>query len=160
MIAREDQALQAMDPGCGVRLQTFKRSFEEICAGADPWLPLGNLMHQFFGYYKHLRAELVCEPVEIPQHLSAALFRWAVFCAASVEYLCGLYDLACPAWALAAHFALDEPWYCAIGADLPQVQAKLRQTTPDPFKRRNVFCGERVYHNKYEYTGRRTHRTA
>lgn len=26
----------------GVRLQTFNRSFEEICAGSDPWILLGN----------------------------------------------------------------------------------------------------------------------
>lgn len=138
-----------------VELQTFKKSFEEICAGADPWLPLGNFMHQFFGYHKHLRLELMCEPVELTEHLSPEQFQWAVFCAASVEYLCEEYDLACPAWALDPRFSLEEPWYYALGADLPQVREKLRQTTPEPFRRRNVFCGDRTYRNKYEYTGRR-----
>jgi hypothetical protein len=147
-------------PACGVCLQTLRRSFGEICAGSDPWIPLGNFMHQFFGYYQHLRAELVREPVELPEDLAPALFRWAVFCAASVEYLCGQYDLTCPAWALDPQFALEEPWYDAIGADLPRVQTQLRQRTPEPFGRRNVFCGDRVYRNKYEYAGRRSRRTA
>jgi hypothetical protein len=164
MSIREESsaALQVLDPpqACGVPLQTCRRSFEEICAGSDPWLPLGNFMHQFFGYYKHLRAQLMCEPVEVPAQLSLSLFRWAVFCAASVEYLCEQYDLPCPQWAQDPQFFLEEPWYYAIGADLPRVQEKLRQTTPEPFKRRNVFFGDRVYRNKYEYEGRQRRRTA
>jgi len=162
-IAEESTTLlQVLDPpqASGVQLQTCRRSFEDICAGSDPWLPLGNFMHQFFGYYKHLRPQLVCEPIEVPARLSLPLFRWAVFCAASVEYLCEQYELACPQWALDAQFSLEEPWYYAIGADLPRVQEKLRQTTPGAFARRNVFCGDRVYHNKYEYAGRRSRRTA
>ncbi len=162
MITQEEQliTLEVIDTAqaCDVRLQTFKRSFEEICAGADPWLPLGNFMHQFFGYYKHLRVELVREPVELPENPSLEQVRWAVFCAASVEYLCEQYGLACPEWALNPQFSLAEPWYYAIGADLPHVREKLRQTTPEPFKRRNIFCGDRTYRNKYEHEGRRSRR--
>ena len=141
-----------------VHLQTFKRSFEEICAGSDPWIPLGNFMHQFFGYYKHLRSELVRESIEVSDNVSPEQFQWAVFCAASVEYLCGQYNIACPEWALNSQFSLEEPWYYAIGADLQQVREKLRQTTPEPFRRRNIFCGDRTYRNKYEYEGRQGRR--
>ena len=28
-----------------VRLQTFRRTFKEICAGESPWIPLGKLQH-------------------------------------------------------------------------------------------------------------------
>lgn len=137
-----------------VPLQTFQRAFEQICTGEDPWIALGNFMHQFFGQYKHRREELVRDPIEVPEQVSPGLFRWAVFCAASVDYLCHIYDLSTPAWALDDRYRLAEPWYYGIGADLPQVQEKLRQTTPEAFSRRNVFCGDRTYRNKYEHQGR------
>ncbi|HLZ64037.1 MAG TPA: hypothetical protein VKR06_44480 [Ktedonosporobacter sp.] len=141
-----------------VPLQTFRRSYAQILTGEDPWLPLGNFMHQFFGSYKHLRSELVGEPIEIPENLSPEAFQWAVFCAASVEYLCKKYDIPCPLWALNPRYNLDEPWYYAINADLPQVQERLRQTTPEEFARRNIFCGDRTYRNKYEHQGRQGRR--
>lgn len=103
-------------------LQTFARSYAQILAGDDPWLPLGNLMHQFFGSYKHLRAELVADPIQVPEDITPTQFRWAVFCVASVEYLCRVYELPCSAWALDLRFFLTEPWYLGIGADLPKVQ--------------------------------------
>src|SRR2546421_12638447 len=97
-----------------VPLQTFRRSYAHILTGEDPWLPLGNFMHQFFGYYKHLRFELLCEPIEVPEHPSPEQLQWAVFCAASVEYLCKKYDIPCPEWALNPLYALEDPWYYAL----------------------------------------------
>ena len=138
-----------------VHLQTFKRSYAEICTGEAPWIPLGKFMHQFFGSFSHLRPDLMEQSIEVPENCSLEQFQWAVFCAASIEYLCEKYDLLCPEWALNPRYSLETPWYYAIGADLPQVQEKLRQTTPAPFTRRNIFCGNRVFNNKYEYKGRR-----
>ena len=140
-----------------VPLQTFKRSFEKICAGVNPWLPLGNFMHQFFGEYQHLQQELVREPIELPaETLSQDILRWAVFCAASVEYLCHKYDLSCPEWAMNPRYVLNEPWYYAPKGDNPVVQEDLRKTTPKEFTNRNIFCGDRTYRNKYEFHGRKT----
>ena len=141
-----------------VPLQTFRRSYAQILSGEDPWIPLGNFMHQFFGYYKHLRPELMSEPIEVPENLSPEQFQWAVFCAASVEYLCKKYDILCPQWILDPLFSLEYPWYYALGAELPQVQEKLRQTTPEEFAKRNIFCGNRTYRNKYEHEGRQGRR--
>jgi len=158
MMTREEAAtLERNNPVSNnrVRLQTFRRSFEQICQGEDPWLPLGNFMHQFFGYYKHLRPEMVCEPIEVPEDCSPEQFQWAVFCAASVEHLCKKYEIPSPAWALQPLYILEQPWYYDINADLPEVQEDLRQTTPEEFSRRNIFCGNRVFNNKYEYKGRR-----
>ena len=144
-IAREDR----------VPLQTVRRSFEQICAGEEPWIALGNFLHQFFGHYKHRREELVCDPLEVLEQHSIEQFRWAVFCAASVEHLCARYVLPCPGWALHPCYTLEEPWYHGIGADLPQVQEELRTTTPEEFSRRNIFCGDRTFRTKYEHEGRR-----
>lgn len=142
--------------GPRVRLWTFQRVYAEILAGEqNAWLPLGDMMHQFFGAYKHLRAELVTDPLSVPEDVSPEQFRWAVFCAASVEYLCRKYDLPVPGWSLDKRYTLVEPWYLdQIGSDFPDVQEELREETPEEFARRNVFCGEEPYRNKYEYQGR------
>lgn len=164
MIPQEKQgaALESTDTEkiAHVRLQTIRRSFEEICSGEAPWIPLGKFMHQFFGSLSHLRPQLVADPLEVPENCSPEQFRWAVFCAASVEYLCKKYSILCPEWALDSRYVLASPWYYAIGADLPHVQEKLRQTTPEPFVTRNIFCGDRVFNNKYEYQGRQGRKTA
>src|SRR5258708_1076858 len=89
-----------LDRVAGMRLQTVRRSYAQILAGDEPWYPLGNFMHQFFGAYKHFRADLVHDAIEVPEELSVDQWRWAVFCAASVDYLCQKYDLPVPAWSL------------------------------------------------------------
>jgi len=142
-------------PVVRVPFQTFARSFAQICAGEDPWIPLGKMMHQFFGAYRMFRAELMRDPIHVPADISADLFRWAVFCAASVEYLSHIYTLECPAWAMEDHYHLSEPWYYHLVADLDEVQQELRETTPEEFARRNVYIGADPYRNKYEKKRRR-----
>jgi hypothetical protein len=139
-----------------VRLWTFQRAYAEILAGEEnAWLPLGNMMHQFFGAYKHLRAELVADPILVPEDVTDDQFRWAVWCAASVEYLCVKYDIPVPAWSLDDRYKLVEPWYYdEFAGDLPEVQEELRAETPEEFARRNMFCEANPYRNKYEYQGR------
>ena len=146
----------ARDEVSQVPLQTFQRSFEQICAGEEPWHPLGNFMHQFFGQYTLRRADLMRDPISLPEHLTHQQLQWAVFCAASVEYLSHKYNLSCPAWAMNPLYTLDTPWYDDPDGDDLEVQEDLRQTTPESFTRRNIFCGDRVYLNKYEYRGRKT----
>ncbi|GHO49616.1 hypothetical protein [Ktedonospora formicarum] len=132
------------------QLQTMNVSYKEIRAGEDPWIPLGNFMNDFFGNYPERREELVREPLEEPVEMTPDLWRWTVFCAASVEYLCQKYDLPCPAWAMNPLYTLDEPWYYSLGSHKESVRERLRQQTPPAFTRRNIFCGSRMFVNKYE----------
>jgi hypothetical protein len=134
-----------------VPLHTFARVYARLLAGEDVWLPLGNMMHQFFGMYRERRAELVADPIGVPEDVSAEHWRWAVFCAASVDYLCRISGLPCPLWAQEERYQLADPWFLGIGSHLPARQERLRQITPTEFARRNVFCGDRVYWNKYEH---------
>jgi hypothetical protein len=149
MRTQDDQTVR------GVRLQTFKRAFSQIVAGEEPWIALGNFMHQFFGAYRDYRAELLREEIEVPDELSVEQWRWAVYIAASVEYLGQRYGLEIPAWAMAEHYRLAEPWYDDLCADLAEVQQELREETPEEFARRNVFCGADPWANKYEKSRRR-----
>lgn len=139
----------------GVRLATFRRCYSAILARDEPWLGLGNMMHQWFGRYQDYRAELVREPLDMPKDVTPDQFRWACWCAASVEYLCHRAGLACPDWALDPTYTLAEPWYYAE-VEGEEEEAELRAETPLAFARRGIYCEAHPYRNKYEYQGRKT----
>jgi hypothetical protein len=133
-------------------LQTMARAYEEICTGEEPWVALGNFINEWFMYAIDRRAELVAEaPVERPNPTPEE-HRWACFIAASVEYLCQEYAVPCPNWVHEHpdHYRLKEPWY-----DTPYLNDEIRiwleETTPEPFKRRNIYCGDRLYEDKREF---------
>jgi hypothetical protein len=140
----------------GVRLQTFKRTFEQILNGDEPWYPLSEFTHQWFGRYQDYRAELVREAIEVPESVSPEQFRWAVWCAASVEYLCKKYGQEVPAWVMDQRYQLLEPWYYDE-IEGPEEEAELREETPEAFAWRNVYCEANPYRNKYEKPYRGDH---
>jgi hypothetical protein len=133
-------------------VQTIAEAFRDICAGQDPWVALGDFSHDFFGNYPELdqRVELVKEPLELPAQPALELQQWAAFCAASVEYLCQMHAVPIPEWVNAPQYTLSEPFYTSPLAYKPRVRERLEQEAPEAFRKRNVFCSERVYANKYE----------
>ena len=131
------------------QLQTMAIAYQEICEDNDPWVALGMFSHDFFGNFVHLRNELVRDPICEPSDATDEQHRWAVFCAASVEYLCYRYGVPCPVW-VHDYPPLASPWYKGLGAHKPHVQQRLREETPAAFAKRNIFCGDRVFANKYE----------
>lgn len=151
MLELDDQAQTVR----GVRLATFRRCYNAICQGEEPWLGLGNMMHQWFGRYQEYRAELVREPIDLPVSPTPEQERWAAWCAASVEFLCERAGLDVPAWALDARYTLAEPWY-VDEVEGEEEEAELREETPPAFARRLIYCESNPYRNKYEYQGRKT----
>ncbi len=147
-----DEQMQTVN---GMRLQTFRRSYDQILEDGDAWFPLGTFMHQWFGRYQDFRLELVREAIEVPESVTDEQWRWAVWCVASVEYLCNRAGLDVPAWALDERYKLAEPWYYdeVLGEE---EEAELREETPAEFARRNIFCEAHPYRNKYEYQSRKT----
>jgi len=133
------------------QLQTMAFSYQEICQGELPWVALGNFMNYWFDYAKDRRTELVATPISLPDPLSDELFRWAVFCAASVEYLCERYGVPCPSWVHNPAYCLSESWFDAPMAHKLQVRERLVQQTPEPFTKRNIYCGNRMFANKWEF---------
>ena len=131
---------------------TMKQVYEEIInQNIDPWIALGNFMNSWYDYHKGKRRMLVKEPPGLPEDPTAEQLRWAVFCAASVEYFCQKYHIPCPKWVSGpAYERLPEAWYDAPHAHLEQVRARLQEESPEPFKRRNIFVSSRIYANKYE----------
>lgn len=132
-------------------IQTMALAYQAICQGERPRVALGNFMNEWFDYAKDQRARLIADPLTLPDAPGINALRWAAFCAASVEWLCGCYGIPCPSWVHNAAYSLPEPWFDSPGAHKPQVHARLLQQAPEPFSRRNVYCGNRIFANKYEF---------
>ena len=135
----------------GTHVQTMAMTYQAICQGERPWVALGNFMNEWFDYAREQRAHLVADPLALPEAPDPHTRRWAAFCAASVEWLCAQYGVPCPSWVSHESYCLAEPWFDSPGAHKLQVRKRLRQQTPEPFTRRNIFCGNRMFANKYEF---------
>lgn len=149
------------------QIQTLARAYAAITAHADPWVALNEFFHEWFDYSRTERDILIAEevlpggppllldvpPGELPTPERERLWRWAVFCAAAADYLCACDGMAPPAWVADPRYTLAEPWYYFDARDplTPEAKAQLAQTTPDPLRRRNVLCSDRVFANKYEF---------
>ncbi len=131
-------------------IETMTWAYDEICAGEDPWTALGNFTNAWYGYAKHMRADLVSEPLTRPKQETEYTHRWAAFCAASVDFLCDRYHVPCPDWVYDPYYILATPWWRTGRADDPSVREDLAKITPTPFARRNIFCTNRLFQNKYE----------
>ena len=125
--------------------QTMKLSFEQICQGEHPWVALGNFRNDWYAYHADERERLVIDP--LPEGFPPEYSNWAAFCAASVRWFCATYEIACPSWVESTQYRLSEPWYLNNPSNLWQY---LRETTFEEFVQHNIFCGNRVYINKYE----------
>src|ERR1700730_10398004 len=141
-------------------LQTMAIAYQEICQGETPWVALGNFINAWFGYATDKRTQLVSDSISLPESLTTHTQRWAAFCAASVEWLCERYNVPCPSWVYNPIFHLLEPWFDSPGAHKPEVRARLIQKTPEPFTSRNIFCGDRMFANKYELAEQHRRRSA
>lgn len=133
-------------------IQTMTRAYQQICAGEEPWIALGNFRNAWYGYAKDIRADLVSVPPVPPEQETEYTLRWRAFCAASVEFLCDRYNVPCPTWVHDPQYVLASPWWHTDHVNSASMRAKLMQMAPDPFARRNIFCSNRLYQNKYELT--------
>ncbi len=129
-------------------LETMRRAYQQMCAGENPWSGLGSFSHAWYGYAKDKRAALVAEPLAEPAQETQYTRNWAAYCAASVEYLCGLYHLPCPTWVQNPRYILSHAW--SGSNTFPAITEQRSKTTPLPFARRNIFCGNGMFRNKYE----------
>lgn len=133
------------------QLQTMAIAYQEICQGEDPWIALGNFMDAWFGHAKDRREDLVADPIFLEDAASVDICRWAAFCAASAEWLSQRYGVDCPEWVHDPRYYLSDSWFY-----YPQEKVRewLMQQTPEPFTRRNIYCGDRMFENKYELAER------
>ena len=135
--------------------QTIKQAYQDIKNGDDPWVAIGDFSHDWYGNYPETaqRIALVSEPITIPAAASVELRQWAAFCASSVEYLCQEAAIAIPSWIYDSSYILstEEAFYTSPLAYKQRVRERLEQEAPEAFRKRNVFCSERIYANKYAH---------
>lgn len=117
----------------------------QIYQGEDPWFALGCFLHDWWRDAADYRQDLIAEPPAPAATLEGR--RWAAFCAAVVEELCSRTGFLCPAWAERQDYFLEQPWF--YYSQMSQ-RDWLYLTTPEPFKRRNIYIGGNVLDNKYE----------
>jgi hypothetical protein len=119
---------------------------ELIYQGEDPWYALGCFLHDWWCHGGEDRRGLITEQPKDPSTPQG--IQWVAFCAAVVEELCLRTDTPFPNWIHSPQYVLSEPWYMSS----PMAQsARLRETSPGPFKRRNIFVDSSVLDNKYEF---------
>ncbi len=126
-------------------IHTIYSVVAQISQGEDPWFALGNFLHDWWCHTEDVRRDLIAEPPAVATGPEER--RWAAFCAATVEALCSRTALACPAWVTQPDYFLEYPWFYY---PQPSQRDWLLSTTPEPFKRRNIFVGGNVLDNKYE----------
>jgi hypothetical protein len=131
-------------------LHTMAATFIAIQRGEDPWVALGNFSNEWFIYARDRRAELVADPPPLIATTTLCALdekRWSTFIAASTEYLCIQSAIPCPFWLSHLHDRLMTPWYDVVYLD-QEIQRWLEETTPESFKRRNIYCGDKIFLDK------------
>jgi hypothetical protein len=116
-----------------------------IDQGEDPWFELGCFLHDWWRYAIDRRQDLINTPPA--PTITEDGKRWAAFFAATVEELCARTSFPCPTWIHKPEYTLDAPWFYS-----PQLSQRdwFLSTTPEPFKKRNIFVGGNILDNKYE----------
>ncbi|HZS77570.1 MAG TPA: hypothetical protein VFA41_13235 [Ktedonobacteraceae bacterium] len=115
-------------------------AFERIQQGENPWVAFGDFLDDWHRSQPEDRSALVQQaPGEARTEDEQ---RWAALFAATVEMLCTKEQLPIPGWVTSPRYYLQEPWYPeARTANLRRLQ---EETTPETFKRHNVFSGDRI----------------
>jgi hypothetical protein len=126
-------------------IHTVADAVASIDQGEDPWFAFGCFLHDWWCYALDHRQDLIRTP--LARTTTEEGKRWAAFFAAVVEEFCSRTSFPCPAWVYKQDYKLEHPWFYYS----PVSQRDwLISTTPDPFKRRNIFVGGSILENKYE----------
>ncbi|MBA2288309.1 MAG: hypothetical protein H0W02_22770 [Ktedonobacteraceae bacterium] len=130
-------------------IQTLARAYQHLSAGEEFRVAIGNFMNEFFLYNTRQRQALIDDPIQMPEQPTEEQRQWAAFCAGAADYLARRYRLTCPVWALDPAYSLPDPWYMTGPFDNLVMRASLQKVAPEPWRKRNVFCSNRIFTNQH-----------
>jgi hypothetical protein len=125
-------------------IETMAWAYTQACRGEDPWIALGNFTNAWYGYAKHIRADMVSEPLTRPEQQTEHTHRWAAFCTASVEFLCERYDIACPDLVHDPSFILETDLGPLLGGKRKEIEGTPRKRVNLTLLTRRVHAERRV----------------
>lgn len=131
--------------------QTLATAYNQLASGEEGFrVVIGDFMDDFFLYSTSAngRQKLLASPIQMPENPTLDQRGWAAFCAGAAEYLAQRYDLQCPIWALNPAYQMPEPWYINPNAT-QAMRDDFQETAPHAFRKRNVFCSNRVFSNPH-----------
>src|SRR5258708_15741750 len=88
---KEPQALPAT-------IDSMAYAYQRICQGEDPWTALGDFSNVWYGYARHIRPDLIKDPLTRPEQEIERTRHWGAFSAASVEDFFELFQQPSPTW--------------------------------------------------------------
>ena len=132
-----------------LKIQTLSMAYDDLASGKEEFrVAVGNFMNAFFLYAVDDRQELLDPSIQIPENPTKEQLGWAAFCAGAAEYLAERYNLHCPTWVHDPVYCLSDAWYIIPNAN-HALRTHFQETSPDAFRRRNVFCSDHVFSNAH-----------
>lgn len=122
--------------------QSARQTLTRIFEGTAPWVAMGDFVDGWNRSDLPARERMILEP--LPQTDSAEIRCWAALIAAAIDWLAWNAEpdrITPPAWVDGKEFVLPRPWFLYPGWRLRMHQLV---DTPAPFKRRNIFGGDRI----------------
>ncbi len=134
------------------QLQTARRAMQQIMQGRREWTALGDFGNYWYSYATDRRDDLVIDPLPDIEENDVHAQQWAAFIGGYVEALCGHYGVPCPSWTQEKRYFLTEPFFVSEAvAQKPHLHEGEIAQTPEPLKRRNVFCAKNaIFSTKWE----------
>jgi len=115
-------------------------SFQRIKKGEYPWVAFGDFLDDWRRSDSEDRLGLVAQPLE--EATTPEEQRWATLFAGAIEELCLTENLPVPGWIMESRYYLQEPWYPTARKEA--LRRFMEETTPQAFKLRKVFVGDRA----------------
>src|SRR6266702_4639249 len=65
-------------PSLPATIDTMAYAYQRICQGEDPWTALGDFSNAWYGYAKHIRPDLIKDPLTRPERETERTRHWGL----------------------------------------------------------------------------------